>query len=253
MGKVARPVWGLNLVPDDRKAAERLEPFGRVRRAMIRRWNARVPFARRTYIQQDGVDFDPRLLDLKPRGTLYLEGYWQSEDYFKDVEPTIRQDLRIRPPSDAINQELAGRIREHAAVAIHDRYHVRVFDDLQKAAIFAPTDYYQRAVAEMERRVPDAHYYLFSDRPEAARARIPLPDGRITTVDHNRGDEAAYADLWLMSQCRHFIIANSTFSWWGAWLSSHPDKHVIAPGFEMREGIMSWGFRGLLPERWVKV
>lgn len=230
--------------------AERLEPFARARRWLRRRWNSRLPFARRTYIQQDGIDFDPRLLDLKPRGTLYLEGYWQSEDYFKDVEPTIRQELRIRPPSDAINQAMAARLRKHTAVGVH----VRFFDEPQAPGINnASDDYYERAVAEMERRVPGAHYYLFSDRPEAARARIPLPDGRMTAVDHNRGDDAAYADLWLMSQCRHFIIANSTFSWWGAWLSSLPVKHVIAPGFEMREGVMAWGFRGLLPERWVKV
>ncbi|SUS08812.1 Glycosyltransferase [uncultured Defluviicoccus sp.] len=230
--------------------AERLEPFARVGRAMIRRWNAGLPFARRTYIQQDGVDFDPRLLNLKPRGTLYLEGYWQSEDYFKDVEPAIRQELVIHPPSDATNQAMAAGIRERTAVAVH----IRFFDEPQAAGINnAPGDYYERAVAEMERRVPGAQYYLFSDRPDAARARIPLPDGRITTVDHNRGDAMAHADLWLMTRCRHFIIANSTFSWWGAWLSSHSDKHVIAPGFEMREGIMAWGFRGLLPERWVKV
>lgn len=230
--------------------AERLEPFPRVRRALKRRWNARLPLPQRTYIQQEGVDFDPSLLDLRPSGTLYLEGYWQSEDYFKDVEATIRQDLAIRPPSDAANQAMAARIRENTAVAVH----VRFFDEPQAAGINnAPCDYYQRAVAEMERRVPGAHYYLFSDRPDAARARIPLPDGRITTVDHNRGDAMAHADLWLMSQCRHFIIANSTFSWWGAWLSSHSDNHVIAPGFEMRDGIMSWGFRGLLPKEWVKV
>ena len=82
---------------------------------------------------------------------------------------------------------------------------------------------------------------------------MPLPDGRVTLVAHNQGDEAAYADLWLMTQCQHFIIANSTFSWWGAWLASHVGKYVIAPGFEMREGKMWWGFDGLLPDEWIKV
>jgi hypothetical protein len=63
----------------------------------------------------------------------------------------------------------------------------------------------------------------------------------------------AYADLWLMTQCQHFIIANSTFSWWGAWLAENPDKQVIAPGFEMRYGSMSWGFDGLLPDEWIRL
>jgi hypothetical protein len=235
-------------------AAERLEPFSRIRRNLLRRWNARRPFEQRRYIQQQGIDFDPRLLTLRPSGTLYLEGYWQSEGYFMDVESQIREDLRIIPPNDDANQQMAARIQNQVAVAVH----VRFFDDpeqsspSQSAANNAPGDYYLRAIAEMEQRVPGAHYFLFSDRPDAARARIPLPDERITLVYHNQGDAMAYADLWLMTQCQHFIIANSTFSWWGAWLSTNPNKVVIAPGFEKRDGKMFWGFAGLLPGRWIK-
>jgi hypothetical protein len=236
-------------------AVERLEPFSRIRRNLLRRWNTQHPFEQRGYIQQEGIDFDPRLLTLRPSGTLYLEGYWQSEGYFKDVEPQIREDLRIIPPKNDANQQMAARIQNHVAVALH----VRFFDEpeqsspSQSAANNAPGDYYQRAIAEMEQRVPRAHYFLFSDRPDAARARIPMPDERITLVHHNQGDAMAYADLWLMTQCQHFIIANSTFSWWGAWLSMNPNKLVIAPGFERRVGASSWGFRGLLPIEWVKV
>ena len=88
---------------------------------------------------------------------------------------------------------------------------------------------------------------------EASCARIPLPDARVTLVAHNHGDEHAYADLWLMTQCQHFIIANSTFSWWGAWLAEHPAKQIIAPGFEMRQGKSWWGFKCLLPTEWIKL
>jgi len=231
-------------------AAERLEPFSRARRYLKRRANMFRPIEKQTYHQQQRIDYDPRLLQLQLHGTLYLEGYWQSEDYFKDVEATIRQDLRIRAPSDDANQTLVGHIRSHAAVAVH----VRFFDEPQTSGIDnAPGDYYQRAIVDLDRRVPGAHYYVFSDRPEAARSRVPLPDRRLTLVSHNQGDSLAYADLWLMTQCRHFIIANSTFSWWGAWLAEHPDKQVIAPGFEKRNGKTSWGFGGLLPERWTKL
>ena len=105
----------------------------------------------------------------------------------------------------------------------------------------------------MEERVPNAHYFLFSDKPDATRNRIPLPEERMTLVHHNQGDEKAYADLWLMSQCQHFIIANSTFRWWGAWLSGYSGKTVIVTGFEKLGGKMSWGFRGLLPDSWIKL
>jgi hypothetical protein len=215
-----------------------------------RKRNQRLPFAQRAYIQQQGIDFDPRLLQLKPQGTVYLEGYWQSEDYFKDVEATIRQDLQIKPPADTTNLAMAAQIRNFTAVAVH----VRFFDEPQAAGVNnAPSDYYARAVAQMEAIAPGAHYFVFSDQPDAARARIPLPDDRVTCVSHNQGDENAYADLWLMTLCHHFIIANSTVSWWGAWLAEHPGKQVIAPGFEMRQGKMSWGFAGLLPGKWIKV
>lgn len=233
--------------------AERLEPFPRPRRYLKRRWNLCLPFEQRRYLVQEGVDFDPRLLTFKPLGTVYLEGYWQSENYFKDIEPQIREDLCIRPPSDAVNQQMAARIVATNAVAVHMRF----FDTPGQTSTGAiennaPGDYYQRAIHEMEQHLNNAHYYLFSDQPQAARACIALPDDRFTCVYHNQGDEKAYADLWLMTLCRHFIIANSTFSWWGAWLAAQPEKIIIAPGFKQITG-NSWGFVGLIPDRWMQL
>ena len=93
--------------------------------------------------------------------------------------------------------------------------------------------------------------YLFVPLVPACQM-IALPKGRYSLVSHNQGDENAYADLWLMTLCRHFIIANSTFSWWGAWLSRDASGIVIAPDFELRKGVAWWGFDGLIPERWIK-
>jgi hypothetical protein len=232
--------------------AERLEPFSRLRRLLKRAYNRRSHFEDRRYIQQEGIDFDPRLLQLKPSGTLYLEGYWQSEDYFKDVEEAIRADLKITPPVDTPNLLMATRIQDCISVAIH----VRFFDMPNDSGINdAPEKYYTSAVERIETLIPGAHYFIFSDRPDAARARVPVPDDRITCVLHNHGDENAYADLWLMSQCQHFIIANSTFSWWAAWLAENPTKQVIAPGFEVKSlaRVTAWGFKGLLPDEWIKL
>lgn len=231
-------------------SAERLEPFSRVRRYLKRKWSQRLPFEHRSYLVQEGIDFDARLLHFEPHGTIHLEGYWQGENYFKDVVDILRQDLQIKPPTDAANLAMAAQISGCTAVCVH----VRFFDAPHATGINnAPGDYYIRAVKTMDRIAPAAHYFIFSDQPEASRARIPLSDARVTLVSHNQGDEHAFADLWLMTKCQHFIIANSTFSWWGAWLAANADKQVVAPGLEIRQGKMWWGFKGLLPDEWIKL
>ena len=229
--------------------AERLEPFERYQRGLMKWLSRRKPFAERHYLEQEGLDFDERLLALQVNGALYLDGLWQSEGYFKDVEEVIRKDLRIIPPEDDMNRRIAGDIRNTNAVALH----VRWFNAPgHNATHNVSADYYQRAIALMESKIPSPRYFLFSDNPETTCARLNLPKDRITSVTHNRGDEKAYADLWLMAQCRHFITANSTFSWWGAWLGQGVDKIVVTPELKI-EGKTAWGFKGLIPNTWVRV
>lgn len=229
--------------------AERLEPFERYRRGLMKWLCRRKPFAERSYLEQEGLDFDERLLSLRVNGSLYLDGLWQSEGYFKDVEQTIREDLRIIPPTDAQNQRMAEEIRNSQAVALH----VRWFEPTGSTTPYnISSDYYQRAIALMESRASAPRYFIFSDDPESARAKLSLPETRVTFVSHNRDNENAYADLWLMSQCQHFITANSTFSWWGAWLSSAEEKIVLTPDQKI-VGMTAWGFKGLIPDTWVLI
>lgn len=229
--------------------AERLEPFERYRRSTMKwlsRWRS---FGEGCYLEQDGLNFDERLLTIKVKDVLHLDGYWQSEDYFKDVEKIIREDFRIKPPKDELNQRMFSKILRNQAVAMH----VRWFDAPGNMTTHnMSTKYYQRAFALMEERVTAAHYFLFSDQPEAARKKLALPEEQVTFVSHNRGDENAYADLWLMTQCKHFITANSTFSWWGAWLGEGAEKIVVTPDLKL-DGKAAWGFKGLIPSEWVKV
>jgi hypothetical protein len=237
--------------------SERLEPFERYRRGLIK-WLARKrPFAQRHYVEQEKVDFDERLLNFRFKSTVHFEGYWQSEHYFKDVEQTIRQDLQIVPPTDALNQQAAVTIQSCNTAGTSVSLHVRWFDPPsqsadQTAGYNLATDYYHRAIELMEQKLTAPHYFLFSDNPTAARQKISLPADRVTFIDHNRDEVNAYADLWLMQQCQHFIIANSTFSWWGAWLSPNPHKIVITPNIDLKQGIVTaWGFEGLIPSNWL--
>jgi hypothetical protein len=222
----------------------------RIGRYLSRKINNILPFKYRTHICQSGDDFDSRLLEFEVRRNILLEGYWQSERYFKDVESTIRSDLRFIPPVDIQNYDTANQIRSCVSVAVH----VRFFDrQVEIEGSNVALDYYERAIAYIDALVPDAHFFLFSDQPVVALERLAFPQDRVTLVDHNQGDQNAYADLWLMSLCQNFIIANSTFSWWGAWLSVSPDKIVVAPDVRLTNGVMAWGFEGLLPDEWIKL
>jgi Glycosyl transferase family 11 len=233
-----------------RKATDRekLKPFGRIRRRILRTQAKRIPFIQRAYIYQEELDFDSRLLQLQPQGTVYMEGYWQSENYFVDVANTIRSDLRLSSALNAPNLDTEAAIRNCCAIALH----VRWFNPPGTTGQNAPSDYYRRAVAFFESRIRQPHYFVFSDNAEATRKHLPLPVRNATYVNHNDPDSSPYADLWLMSQCDHFIIANSTFSWWGAWLAANPHKIIVAPSVATVSA-PAWTFRGLIPEAWHRI
>jgi len=227
--------------------SERLIPFSRLRRGAIKWISAKKDFANRKYLTQEFIELDPRLLSYKVKGRVFLEGYWQSEEYFKDIASTIMNDLKITAPQDRRNLVLKDQMAHCESVAIH----VRFFDKPNEKNRGNNVDprYYDKAIAEVETKIPNAHFFLFSDSPSYALKLLPIDTKRITVVDINDGDAMAYADLWLMSHCKHYVIANSTFSWWGAWLSNNPEKIVISPG-RVRGSDTEWGFTGLIPEDW---
>lgn len=241
-----------------RKASwsERLNPFARIRRYLKREINKRRPFASRSYIAQEGSDFDQRLIDLRLSKTIYLEGYWQSEKYFKDIDSVIRGELSIGPSQDENNLRMFDKIERCQSVFIHVRFHDRTHS---AGSANIDLEYYKRAISIIDKRVDRPHYFIFSDQPLRAKICLGLPFDRFTVVDcnvgdvnpHNQGMTNAHKDLALMTKCKHSIIANSTLSWWGAWLSQAQGKLVIAPGCFISGSIMKWGFKGLLPDEWI--
>ena len=180
------------------------------------------------------------MLNLKCKKKLFLEGYWQSENYFKDIETVIREDLKIIPPSDSLNISLAEKMAKCTSVAIH----VRFFNPVGEGKTSnVSKSYYKKAIREIQERIEVGQFFIFSENPELAREMLALDVKNATFISHNKGDENAYADMWLMTKCKHFIIANSTFSWWGAWLSNYSNKVVIAPkSITKYNGSVSWGF-----------
>jgi Glycosyl transferase family 11 len=203
-----------------------LMPFDRYQRFIMKAWSSRRPFPKRRYIEQEGLDFDPRLLSVKMLGTVYLDGLWQSESYFKDVESTIRDDLIFNCPEHFNRQQVLRTISDSSSVAVHMRW----FDPPGVSGNHnVGHGYYRRAFDYLETKLVAPKYFIFSDFPEASVAKLGLPEDRVSLVAHHPSDDSAIADLWLMSKCKHFIIANSTFSWWAAWLSDYSSKLIVSP------------------------
>lgn len=233
--------------------------LSRTRRYLLRIFNKLKPFSSRNFIAQKGRDFDSRFLNLKFKNKLYLEGYWQSELYFKSIENLIRSELVINPPKDIINQQLYQLISNTNSIAIHLRY----FDNAESRMFSNEIDiinghsfleeYYIQAIQIIKNRISNPHFYIFSDKPDFSKLFAEKNNINYTVIDNNIGYENAYADLFLMSNCKHFINANSTFSWWGAWLSIYNQKTVLVPGKFNNKALDAWSFKGLIPEGWIEL
>lgn len=172
----------------------------------------------------------PRIMPevLAARGKIYLDGVWQNQKYFEDVMPALQAELAFRDPPTGLNEVLAEKIRAVNAVSMHIRRGDYVNNPRTQSIHGVCTlDYYQKALDNLAQTMPDIHLFIFSDDPVWAKANLAYPFPT-TVVDHNPPEEA-HEDLRLMSLCRHHIIANSSFSWWGAWLNPYPQKQVYAP------------------------
>jgi hypothetical protein len=234
--------------------AEQMEPFGRIRRFIARKLSERKPLAQRRYIQQVGVDFDPGIVSLRlQNGTTYFDAFGQSEHYFADIRAQLKKDLVMTAPDDQLNLSMITQIESTESVALH----VRWFDvgNVDHTSNMSQS-YYAEAILQLLKKIPRAHFFVFSDRPsEAASLLAPLMRGRpYTLVGHNAEVGNAEVDFWLMRQCKHFIIGNSTFAWWAAWLGEQDRSgtQVFAPAcnIDPQHSVTAWGFPGLLPDRW---
>lgn len=155
----------------------------------------------------------------------YLLGYWLNAGYFSPIADTVRQAFVFQDIDDA-NLGIASEMHCVNSVSIH----VRRGDYLKHSGHFCTCgmDYYHEAVDYIKARVSDPVFFVFSDDVEWCRMNFPSLGVDFRIITCNKGKDS-YKDMYLMTQCSHNIIANSTFSWWGAWLNENPDKIVIAP------------------------
>jgi hypothetical protein len=198
------------------------------------------------YRDADAMVYDGRFRLLQH--PVLLWGYFQSEKYFEDVREHIRDDFQFNQPLTGRNREIEEQIRRSPSVAIHIRRGDYIANKYARQ-VFAVCSiaYYRRAIRYISERVEAAQFYVFSDEPAWAETHIPIPGA--VYVNWNTGMDSSI-DMRLMSLCDHQILANSSFSWWGAWLNPHKDKIVVAPSVWLKDTQCS---NDLIPAEWVLI
>jgi hypothetical protein len=206
------------------------------------------PYNLRNVYKEPFFPYDPNIL--KCKNHVYLEGYWQTEKYFKDIEETIRRDFTFVEEPDPRNQMLADQIRGSDSVSIHVRRGDYVTNPTTNAYHgTCSEDYYKNAIQIIKNRVNQPQFFIFSD--DQTWVREHLDTGYPTVLVDFNGPDKDYEDLRLMSLCQHHIIANSSFSWWGAWLCQNTEKIVIAPRKWFNKPDINT--QDLIPDTWIRV
>lgn len=194
------------------------------------------------------VHIHPEFFEIS--GDTYIEGCFQSEKYFKQYENVIRKELSFKTKATGKNAELLEKIKTVNAVSLHVRRGDYVSNsETLKVHGVCGLDYYERAVKHIESVIDNPHFFLFSDEPEWVQQNLTL-NHPYEIINHNKG-ESSFEDIRLMSACNHHIIANSSFSWWGAWLNPSENKIVIAP--ERWFADKQHNSNDIIPEKWLKV
>ena len=238
---------------------ERADP-GDVRRlstassSLLNRLRRRLAPKRSNYIDRN-FSFHDDVFSLD--GDIYYEGFWQSERYFEGVARELRAELTFPRLSSRNIQFIAGLPRPACSV------HVRRGDYLEpqnRHLNVCGPGYYERAIGAIAQGRGVASFVVFSDDVEWCERELAFGDAEVAFVDWNRGRES-WQDMAMMAACDHHIIANSSFSWWGAWLGEggSGDREVIAPSVWARVGAgrsppgYRFEYADTVPERWTRM
>jgi len=198
------------------------------------------------YVKERDNHFNNEILS--EQGNIILDGYWQSEEYFKDIRDIILDDLTLLSNPDKENKKMLKRINNSNSVCLHVRRDDYVSNPLlQQYHGNLAQDYYNKAIGSICDRISDPEFFIFSDDPDWCKRNI-ITSRPHTYVDIN-GPDKGPEELRLMSTCNHFIIANSSFSWWAAWLAEKTGTIIIAPKRWYREKDEG----DIVPKRWLRI
>jgi len=216
-------------------------------------WNNRKNLKNKSFMGlnfycEPHFQYDKKAFRIPPN--TFIEGFFQSEKYFKHVGNEIREAFTFKTKPDKFNQYLIDTINESNSVSIHirrgDYVEKKRYQDLYATCSL---DYYKKGVEYIASKYENPKLFVFSDDIQWAKANWELPYETVF-VDNNSGDKS-YEDFRLMSLCKHNIIANSSFSWWGAWLNNNKEKIVIAPEKWFNDKKINQD--DVIPSEWIKL
>lgn len=201
------------------------------------------------FFDMNGVEksfkFDMDILNIK--SDIYLEGYWQSYKYFIDYEEIIRKDFTLKSFPALNMQEMANEIESMNSVSVHVRRGDYVGNNMHDVV---SESYYKKGIEYISNKVNIDKIYVFSDDIEWCKDNLKF-DYPVVFVGEEFTGVKDEGHVYLMSKCKHFIIANSSFSWWGAWLSTNHDKIVVCP--KQWFGDASIDTSDLIPDNWIRI
>jgi hypothetical protein len=211
----------------------------------------------RDFFQQFGILTDTYAILYQPvfesiSGNIILSGYFQNEKYFEKIAEALRTDFTFKKTLTDKNLAISGQLKATNSVAIHIRRGDYLKANSQSNFITLDKVYYKKAIEAILGRVENPAFFVFSEDFDWIKENLDFDNHPVTFIDWNKGRDS-YIDMQLMSLCKHNIIANSSFSWWGAWLNNNRDKMVIAPERWFREEQKNKLLDDFYPKGWNKL
>lgn len=198
----------------------------------------------KTYIEQE-IKYYLEVFDFE--GDVYFNGYWQSEKYFFDIKEQIKKDFSFPMLTEAADKKLSLQIQESNAVSVHIRRGDYVNNPYHEVCNI---QYYEHAIKEIKKKVKIPIFFILSN--DIAWCKEHFKDDNIVFIERKKQADA-YRDMQMISLCKHHIIVNSSFSWWGSYLSNHIDGLKIAPKQWFAIGTFSYYINDILPNGFTKL
>lgn len=239
------PIFNCNIPLANRKEIKRYYNLFQILKLKVQRM---VPFVKTNIVLEDNTKNEIDFLNIENK---YLIGYWQNEIYFKDVRREILEDFSF--DENLISSETREVLNRIKRVDLAVSIHIRGGDYLDSVnnciyGNICTEDYYIRACKYFISKYSDVSFFVFSNDMELAKRYLQSIHNNVTFIEANT-ENNGWEDMFLMSNCAHNIIANSTFSWWAAWLNRNRNKEVVAPV----RWTLNKSNESIIPSNWIRM